>query len=88
MTNRGYVYFDWNLSSGDASSGKLTSDKIKNNVINHVDNCSAKCVILFHDYKSVTANAIEPILKELVSRGYDFATLSVDGPTVHAKIKN
>ena len=88
MTNRGYVYFDWNLSSGDASSGKLTSDKIKNNVLNSVDNCSAQCVILFHDYKSQTANAIEPILSELVARGYDFATLDENGPTVHAKIKN
>ncbi|MBR5662481.1 MAG: polysaccharide deacetylase family protein [Bacilli bacterium] len=88
MTKRGYVYFDWNLSSGDASSGKVTSEKIINNVLNHVDNCAYNCVILFHDYKSQTANAIEPIVKELVNRGYEFKTLSEDGPTVHAKIKN
>ena len=88
MSEKGYVYFDWNLSSGDASSGKLTSEKIINNVLNHVDNCSYHCVILFHDYKSQTANAIEPIVKELVNRGYDFGVLTEDGPTVHAKIKN
>ena len=88
MTEKGYVYFDWNLSSGDASSGKLTSEKIINNVLNHVDNCSYHCVILFHDYKSQTANAIEPIIKELVNRGYDFSVLTEDGPSVHAKIKN
>ena len=88
MTEKGYVYYDWNLSSGDASSGKLTSEKIINNVLNHVDNCSYHCVILFHDYKSQTANAIEPIVKELVNRGYDFGVLTEDGPTVHAKIKN
>ena len=88
MTNRGYVYFDWNLSSGDASKNKVSPSTIVNNVLNHVDSCATNCVILFHDYKSETAEAIEPILKELVSRGYDFATLSVDSPTVHAKIKN
>ena len=88
MTNRGYAYFDWNLSSGDASTGKVTSQKIINNVLNSVDNCAYNCVILFHDYKPTTANAIEPILSELVSRGYSFSTLSVNSPTVHAKIKN
>ena len=45
-------------------------------------------MILFHDYKSETAEAIDPILKELVSREYDFATLSVNSPVVHATIKN
>lgn len=88
MTNRGYKYFDWNLSSGDAAGGKITSQKIINNVLNKVDNCSYNCVILFHDYKSPTANAIEPILKELVNRGYEFKTLNENSPTVHAKIKN
>lgn len=88
MTNRGYVYFDWNLSSGDASTGKVTSEKIIKNVLNNVDNCSSECVILFHDYKSVTANAIEPIVKELVERGYDFSSVSENGPIVHAKVKN
>ena len=87
MTNRGYVYFDWNMSSGDAD-GKGTTEKIINNVLNHVDSCSAQCVILFHDYKPTTAAAIDPILKELVARGYDFDTLSESGPIVHAKIKN
>ena len=88
MTNRGYVYFDWNMSSGDAASGKVSTDKIISNVLNHVDSCSAQCVILFHDYKPTTAAAVEPILKELVARGYEFGTLSEDGPIVHAKIKN
>ena len=87
MTNRGYVYFDWNLSSGDADK-KASTEKIIKTVLNNVDNCSEKCVILFHDYKSMTANAVEPIVKELISRGYDFLTLSENGPTVHAKIKN
>ena len=88
MTNRGYVYFDWNLSSGDASSGGVTTEKIINTVINNVGSCNYNCVILFHDYKKSTANAIEPILAELTSRGYTFSTLNENSPTVHAKIRN
>lgn len=87
MLSRGYQYFDWNLSSGDAD-GNANTNKIINNVLNRVDNCSQQCVILFHDYKSTTSAAIEPIVKELINRGYDFGTLSIDGPIVHAKIKN
>lgn len=88
MTNRGYVYFDWNLSSGDAASGKVPTDKIVSNVLNNVDRCNSQCVILFHDYKKTTADAVEPIVKEFVERGYSFATLDENGPVVHAKIKN
>ena len=88
MTNRGYVYFDWNLSSGDADGKNVSTNKIISNVLNRVNKCSAHCVILFHDYKSTTANAIEPILEELTKRGYTFATLNENSPTVHAKILN
>ncbi len=88
MTNRGYIYFDWNLSSGDADGKGASTDKIISNVVNRVDKCSAHCVILFHDYKPTTANAIEPILAELTKRGYNFATLNENSPTVHAKILN
>ncbi len=88
MTNRGYVYFDWNLSSGDADGKGASTEKIINNVVNRVDKCAAHCVILFHDYKPTTANAIEPILAELTKRGYNFATLNENSPTVHAKILN
>ncbi len=88
LTNRGYVYFDWNLSSGDADGKNVSTNKIISNVLNRVNKCSAHCVILFHDYKATTADAIEPILAELTSRGYTFATLSENSPTVHAKILN
>lgn len=87
MTNRGYIYVDWNLSSGDAD-GKSTSEKIISNVVDRVDSCNYNCVILFHDYKKTTANAIGPILEELTSRGYTFSTLDENSPTVHFKIAN
>lgn len=88
MTNRGYVYFDWNLASGDADGGKVTSQKIVNNVLKKVESCPYHCVILFHDYKSPTADSIEPIVSELVNRGYEFGTLNENSPTIHTTIRN
>ena len=85
MTNDGYVYFDWDITSGDASGAG--SSKIYSNVVNGVKSCS-KCVILMHDIKSTTANALDDILKTLSANGYRFGTLSTSSPTMHHKIAN
>ena len=81
MHNRGYEYFDWNLSSGDAG-GYPTSTSVYNTVVNGVSHCS-NCVVLMHDIKSATANALDSMLANLSSRGYTFATLSKNSPTTH-----
>ena len=85
MTKAGYVYFDWNVSAGDASSN--TGEEVYRNVINGVKNCS-KCVILMHDSKQKTVNQVENILKTFIERGYEFRTLDTNGPIVHHHIKN
>lgn len=85
MQDDGYVYFDWNVSSGDASGAGST--KIYNNVVNGVKSCS-KCVVLMHDIKSTTANALDNILDTLTNEGYIFATLNENSPTAHHGINN
>ena len=85
MTEDGYVYFDWNVSSGDASGAGST--KIANNVINGVKKCSS-CVVLMHDIKSTTANALDTILESLTQSGYTFATLNENSSTAHHHINN
>lgn len=86
MTADGYVYFDWNVSSGDAAA-KPTTDKIISNTINGVKNCS-QCVILMHDIKSQTANALETIITSFIESGYTFAPLNETSPTAHHSINN
>lgn len=86
MTEDGYVYFDWNVSSGDASASPTTS-KIISNTINGVKNCSS-CVVLMHDFKSVTANALDTIVSSFVESGYTFATLNESSGTFHHHINN
>ena len=85
MTSMGYTYFDWDVTSGDASGA--SRNKIYNNVVNGAKRCS-KCVILMHDIKSNTANELDHILSTLTSQGYRFGTLSSSSPTAHHSIAN
>ncbi len=85
MTNAGYKYFDWDVSSGDAAGANRS--KIYSNVVNGAKSCKT-CIILMHDIKSNTANELDNILKTLTSKGYRFGTLSTSSPTVHHKIAN
>lgn len=85
MTKSGYVYFDWNVSAGDASGN--TGEEVYRNVVNGVKNCT-KCVILMHDSKQKTVNQVENIIKTFIDRGYEFRTLDTNGPIVHHHIKN
>ena len=85
MTDLGYKYFDWDVSSGDASGASRS--RIYSNVVNGVKKCS-KCIVLMHDIKSNTVNELDNILKTLTSQGYKFGTLSINSPTVHHSIAN
>ena len=85
MTSMGYKYFDWDVSSGDASGASRSA--IYKNVVNGASKCS-KCVILMHDIKSNTANELDNILKTLTSKGDRFGTLNSSSPTVHHTIVN
>ena len=86
MTEKGYVYYDWNVSSGDAAGYNSTG--IYNATVNGVSRCGAHCVVLMHDIKLSTANALDSILSELKSKGYSFGVLTPSGPTAHHKIAN
>lgn len=85
LENRGYVYFDWNLDSGD-TGGTTTSKGIYNNVVNKLNNQTK--MILMHDIKSYTVDAIEDIIQYGLSNGYTFAPIDVNTPTFHHGIRN
>lgn len=76
MLRRGYIYFDWNVESGD--SGKnISADTIYNNIIK---GCKGKnrAVIIMHDAhnKSSTAQALAPVIKKLKEDGWQFGCLT------------
>jgi len=72
VESKGYTYFDWNIDSRDAE-GK-NSDQIYSNVINGLSKTHGN-VVLMHDIKRTTANAIERIIQYGLNNGYQFKVL-------------
>lgn len=77
MTRRGFTYYDWNVASGDAARG-ITANEIIYNVISGVDEREGKShkIVLMHDTRETTAEALPTIISELKERNYDFEALT------------
>lgn len=86
LTELGYQYFDWNVSSGDAG-GAYNSEAVYNNVVNGIGDRSAS-VVLQHDIKGYSVDAVEKILVWGLCNGYSFQPLTSDSPTFHHGIRN
>ncbi len=66
LRDQGVTYFDWNISSGDASGGTLSASTIRRNATSGVEDKNT-AVILFHDAgdKYSTVRALPDIIKDL-----------------------
>lgn len=73
MTEKGYIYFDWNIDSGDTHK-KNTKDYIINLVKNNLKG-NAEYIILMHDIKKNTLEALPEIIKYAKSKGYVFKAI-------------
>ncbi len=83
---KGYKYFDWNVSSGDA--GETTSSvKVTQNIINGIKGHN-ESVVLCHDVKSYTVDAMETFIPWALSHGYTFIPLSENSIGAHHPIQN
>lgn len=87
VQKRGYIYFDWNISCGDAG-GANTSDQVYANVVNNLNYSSN--VVLLHDFESnyKTLNAIRSIIRYGKEHGYTFASINMSTPTSHHGVNN
>ena len=74
VLEKGYIYFDWNVSSGDAG-GCTTESCVYNSVVNGLSK-SRSNIVLMHDVKMFTANALDDIIKYGKNNGYSFGVLS------------
>ncbi len=83
---KGYRYYDWNISSGDAGETTNTS-KVVSNVTSALSPNRAN-VILQHDIKDFSVNAVEQIILYGLSHGYKFQALTMDSPRVEHHINN
>lgn len=90
MKRRGFDYFDWNLSVGDAVSRTPTpTQKCINNVLNFSKNYDCG-VVLMHDSqpKKTTVAALPAIIDGLRAQGFSFDKLSHNiNPTPYSLTK-
>ena len=87
VLRRGFKYYDWNLSSGDASGGNISSDYVKNNVINNLKKNRVNMVLL-HDIKVVTRDAIRDIIRYGKDNGYSFEKITMDTSMITQRVNN
>lgn len=86
VVSRGFQYFDWNVTSGDAGETKST-DQVVRNVINGVSG-RQYAVVLQHDIKQFSVNAVEKIITWGLNQGYTFQALDRNSPAVHHGVNN
>ena len=76
MERRGFIYYDWNVSSGDGSNLTTTENVIEN----ICDNAGSfrNPVVLMHDGpgKEATLRALPTVLQRLSNSGYKFEALT------------
>lgn len=86
ISHFGYLYCDWNVSSGDAGGAK-TADAVANNVISGIQRHNVS-VVLQHDIKSFSVEAVDDILFWGIQNGYTFLKMDNTTPMVHYAPQN
>lgn len=88
MLSRGFRYFDWNVSSGDAGGAKTSNDVYKN----VTKNLSKKRgnMVLCHDFagNTKTLNALSKIIKYAKKNGYTFKAIDKNTPMYAHGVNN
>lgn len=91
VEEKGYNYVDWNVLSGDAETHKSTTfeGKVEEEIRNVTANLKTTTgnVVLMHDIKQTTANAIESIVKYGIDHGYTFKVLD-QSVICHQRVNN
>lgn len=88
VVNRGFKYYDWNVSSGDAGGAK-NKDQVYNNVTKNLMRNQSN-VVLMHDFSSntKTLNALRAIIQYGKQNGYIFKAITKDTPMVTHHVNN
>ena len=87
LEENGYEYYDWNIDSKDSNGQKLTPEQVKNNIINslragHVN------MVLQHDIKLFSVNAVEQTILEAKEMGYTFKAIDSNTPECKHGVNN
>lgn len=86
VEEKGYTYFDWNVDSNDAG-GATHPVEVFNNVVTGAAK-NPNSVVLLHDIKRYTVEAVEDIIIWGLEHGYVFRALTESSPTCHHTVAN
>ncbi len=86
VSEKGFSYFDWNIDSFDAG-GASTPDEVSWNVINALK-WGGDSVILQHDIKPYSVDAVEKIIQFGQEHNFVFRKLSKDSFNAHHGVNN
>lgn len=88
IQEKGFSYFDWNIDSNDAGSAK-TTDEVARNVINGISKSKRKnLVVLQHDIKGYSVEAVDQIIQWGLANGCTFQALTQGSPVCHHSVNN
>ena len=92
VLERGYRYYDWNVDASDAwqcakSSVSNKRDCVYNNVTRNLSKSNAN-VVLMHDVKQHTADALRDIIRYGKENGYSFELIDMGTKMVRFKVNN
>lgn len=85
VEKRGYHYYDWNISSGDAG-GANTTDAVYANVVTRLK--PGPNVVLQHDVKDFSVAAVERIVEFGLANNYVFMPIDFDSFNAHHGVNN
>ncbi len=80
------AYYDWNVDSDDAGKTK-TANGVFNNITRGVRNQKTS-LVLCHDIKPYTVEAMDRTIKWCLQNGYTFVVCQPDGYTYHMRVAN
>ena len=86
VLNRGYKYYDWNISSGDAGS-TTDPNQVYLNVVNNLRRDRPN-MVLMHDIKPYTRDALRNIIHYCKENGYPMEKITYHTEMVTQRVNN
>ncbi len=86
MTEKGYTYYDWHVDSCDTCKANGVNDIISS--IKKYVKGNQSYIILMHDIKKNTRDALPTVIEYLQSKGYKFSSLNENAPLKQFKVAN
>ena len=86
VIEKGYRYYDWNVDADDAGHA-YSSSQVYNNVVNYLSYNRAN-MVLMHDIKYQTKDAIRDIIRYGKNNGYTFKKIENDTYMIRHGVNN